>query len=373
MYKKNIGLKNIFKDIDKEFIQGMYKNDNLKAILLSSILFLLQIVYILIFDMGGLYKYNTIVLGLYLVNIVCLLVSKSAVKDFASEGYSIFMFFYLLFIIGNSIYLVIILNDSYHLFTPVFIAFTFVMLFIQIRPVHTIVLTFITNVSLIYFLPVYGFEEIYYYTYIVSFMIFSIILLCVNFVIFLSAYEKYVILKTFKMRNAELSELSAKDSLTGLYNHKYGIERLEEEISRRNRTNNDLVILLFDVDDFKGVNDGYGHIVGDSVLEYIGGTIRHNIRITDVAIRYGGDEFMIIFPYANLKDVMGICRKLIYHFEKYSLGMGDGFSISGGLVEHDLEKAEELINRADTCLYKAKSQGKNKIIYEINNEYFEIQ
>ncbi len=372
MQNKRVSFKSIFKDIDKEFIHSIYKSNNSKAVILTGILFLLQLIYILLFDMEDLYKYNTVVLAIYFLNIVFLLISKSYIRDFASELYALYIFLYILFIIGHSIYLINLLKYRYNLIIPIFLAFTFALLFIEMRPFHTFAITVLTNVALIYFLYISNPKSVYYFIYIVSFFILSIVLLAMNFIILLLKYEKYIILKTFKMRSAELSDLSAKDSLTGLYNHKYGIERLEEEISRRNRTDNDLAILLFDVDDFKGVNDGYGHVVGDSVLEYIGGVLKHNIRKTDVAIRYGGDEFMIIFPYASLKDVISICRKLIKHFEKYSLGMGDGFSISGGLVEHDLEKTQELISRADNCLYKAKSQGKNKIIYEVDNEYFEV-
>ncbi|NLV81554.1 MAG: GGDEF domain-containing protein, partial [Synergistaceae bacterium] len=133
--------------------------------------------------------------------------------------------------------------------------------------------------------------------------------------------------------------------------------------SDANRTNNPLSVAIFDIDDFKKVNDSKGHIYGDQVLIDVAANIKNSIRISDVAGRYGGEEFMVIFPNTDLETATKISERIRQAIESYSFVDGLKITISGGIKEYEREDMTELINLADKNLYKAKKNGKNQIVF----------
>lgn len=164
---------------------------------------------------------------------------------------------------------------------------------------------------------------------------------------------------------AQLKELSVRDSLTGLYNRRYMEERLAKEIARSLRDGHSLGVVMVDVDEFKSINDTYGHAPGDQVLGEVAEVLRTGIRKTDFACRFGGDEFVLILPDCPLKDCVAraeaICAKveaMPFMFDELEIG---NVSLSLGvaaLPEHGVT-AEALMKAADDAMYAAKSKGKN--------------
>lgn len=163
--------------------------------------------------------------------------------------------------------------------------------------------------------------------------------------------------------NKILAEQAAIDGLTNISNHKTLIEHLEYEISNANRMNNPLSVALFDVDDFKKINDNRGHVYGDKVLIDIATIIKKSIRTTDLAGRYGGEEFMVIFPNADLTKAVSVAERIRQAIHNH-LSIDDlKVTISGGVAQFKGEGLMEFIHSADTNLYIAKRKGKNQIIY----------
>jgi len=181
-----------------------------------------------------------------------------------------------------------------------------------------------------------------------------------------AALDKWTRLQQAMATKEKLERLANFDSLTGLYNRQAILGKLRELINRAKRYNEDFSLSMLDIDHFKRVNDRYGHLTGDEVLEKIAALIRRNIRDTDIAGRYGGEEFIIILPQANLSSALVVAeriRNIIENAEmKDSVGNVFAITVSQGLSgwERD-EDAYSLISRADEALYKAKANGRNRV------------
>jgi diguanylate cyclase (GGDEF)-like protein len=170
------------------------------------------------------------------------------------------------------------------------------------------------------------------------------------------------------LENARLFHLATVDGLTGLYTRRYFEIRLQEEVARIGRHGGIVSLLLTDIDDFKQVNDRYGHQQGDLVLRDLAALLRATIRKgIDLPCRYGGEEFATILPVTDLDGACEMAERLLRSCQEYRFpGQPDSLAItlSGGVatMEQDhLVSGEELVRRADAVLYEAKQSGRNRI------------
>lgn len=166
----------------------------------------------------------------------------------------------------------------------------------------------------------------------------------------------------------EIRNLSRHDGLTGAYNHAWIVGELAAEIERSKRYNNPFSIILFDIDDFKLINDRYGHLVGDQVLRDVTQVTKENLRTIDKVGRYGGEEFLIILPETTEEKASLVAERLRVAIQNSSLeseGSAIRVTVSGGIASYGANTQEkDLIKIADDNLYKAKGEGKNRIHYE---------
>ena len=175
--------------------------------------------------------------------------------------------------------------------------------------------------------------------------------------------------KRLNMELDRVTLLSLTDELTSLPNRRAFLERLENEIARVKRYKHHLSVALLDIDHFKHVNDRYGHNTGDRVLRIYGEKVLSAFRQYDFVARYGGEEFVVIFPNTDKKGAYQALKKVQQRAVGAFVEM-DGNSIplptfSAGLVEFQNEtNVDVLINRADTLLYEAKLNGRNRIEME---------
>ena len=165
----------------------------------------------------------------------------------------------------------------------------------------------------------------------------------------------------------KLEMASRVDGLTQLYNRAHWQSRLLEEFSRACRYKHPMSLLLFDLDHFKSINDKYGHLGGDAVLIKVAELVRQSLRESDVAGRYGGEEFGIILPDTDAAGAMIVAERLRRLIESSPVlfhGVDIHISASIGVVEFflDLKDAEEMIAKADDALYKAKEGGRNQVV-----------
>lgn len=177
-----------------------------------------------------------------------------------------------------------------------------------------------------------------------------------------------------KSRYFELiQQLSQRDGLTGLYNHRIFQEKLQHELSRRDRTQKSLSLMMLDIDHFKQFNDNFGHQAGDAVLKELGEIIMSQCRCgtIDVCCRYGGEEFTIIMPELELHNAVKVAERLRRVVESNSFNINGNnpdakVTISVGvasiMAQEDFS-GEELIKRADDALYLSKRNGRNRVSY----------
>lgn len=158
----------------------------------------------------------------------------------------------------------------------------------------------------------------------------------------------------------ELKELAIRDNLTGLYNHRYFFDRLEQEIERANRQKHPLSLLLFDVDQFKTYNDTRGHLAGDEVLRTAGKIVMECTREhVDIGFRYGGDEFTIILPEAGHDPAYRIADRIRATFAGHRF---DDLTVSLGLMTYQAGTSmNDFIKAADGMMYDAKRSGGNRV------------
>ena len=167
-----------------------------------------------------------------------------------------------------------------------------------------------------------------------------------------------------KEKSNLLEYQASHDKLTGLFNRNRFDELYEKEIKRARRYNNDLSLILFDIDNFKMINDSYGHQTGDEVLKEIAKIILGNVREQDINVRWGGEEFLILLPQTNLLGAFTVANKIRTSIETNifttnSLNITASFGVTQ-LLENDDESS--FIARSDKFLYEAKKTGKNKVV-----------
>lgn len=183
-------------------------------------------------------------------------------------------------------------------------------------------------------------------------------------------------LSEYKVKEQELAKLkkelekykmeSVTDPLTGLFNRKFMIKKLDEEIERSKRYKSKFSVIFLDIDNFKKINDVYGHIVGDFVLKYLANIIKSELRKVDYAFRYGGEEMVVLVSEANLENAVKFANRLldtvrntVFKYKTEELKI----TISIGVAEYKPgETIEQLIERADLAMLKAKREGKDRVV-----------
>jgi diguanylate cyclase (GGDEF)-like protein len=163
----------------------------------------------------------------------------------------------------------------------------------------------------------------------------------------------------------EALELQAQtDSLTGLYNHRYFHERLRAELTRATRSHDSIAVLMLDIDDFKRVNDVFGHGTGDQVLLALGDLLRGSVRLSDIVCRLGGEEFGIIMASCDAGDALGLARRLLDGMEAQDFAPADRLTLSIGISQgpEHATNPRELVACSEAAMMTAKARGKNQAV-----------
>lgn len=172
------------------------------------------------------------------------------------------------------------------------------------------------------------------------------------------------------MHNRTLSEISARDSLTGLYNRWYVMEKIDSEMNRALRHGSPMSLLMLDLDHFKRVNDSFGHSVGDEVLKVVGQVLRESCRVYDVPGRYGGEEFCIVLPETRVGNTTQVAERIRSRLASTELPVGEtsitvtasiGVAGMDSVADEGVVSAAALLDRADRALYAAKHHGRNRV------------
>jgi diguanylate cyclase (GGDEF)-like protein len=164
-------------------------------------------------------------------------------------------------------------------------------------------------------------------------------------------------------RFREARQLADLDALTGLHNRRYFHETLGREVARAHRYGRRLALVVFDLDDFKAINDRIGHLAGDGVLAEVAERVRSVVRSADVACRVGGDEFGIILPESTLADAEQLSHRMQAAVASRPIGDAGTLQLSAGAAElRSEDDATKFFERADDALYRAKESGKAEVV-----------
>jgi two-component system cell cycle response regulator len=163
--------------------------------------------------------------------------------------------------------------------------------------------------------------------------------------------------------------MAITDQLTGLHNRRYMSRHLDTLIASAQKSGRPLAFLIFDIDHFKTVNDTHGHDIGDEVLREFAGRIGANVRGIDLACRYGGEEFVVVMPDTDIQFASAVAERLRSSVETTPFTISRppnklNITISIGIAESDKgeDTAEKLLHRADQALYRAKRDGRNRVV-----------
>ena len=183
-----------------------------------------------------------------------------------------------------------------------------------------------------------------------------------------NALTKLQLKKESRKIMQQMVEMSTRDALTGLYNRRYFYESLDREIARSGRIRSDMSLCMMDLDHFKNINDTMGHPAGDMVLAEFGNLLKEWIRQSDLACRYGGEEFAVILTSTDIQRAVGVCerfretlnqRTFCYNQTPFQVTVSIGISSLAALTSIS---GEMLIHAADEALYQAKKLGRNRIV-----------
>jgi len=183
-----------------------------------------------------------------------------------------------------------------------------------------------------------------------------------------NALENAILFESLQSSRKIFEELALRDGLTMLFNHQYFHTSCEEEFSRAQRYHLPLSCLFIDIDDFKKINDRFGHIVGDIVLKQIGGLIKKVLRKSDVAARYGGEEFAVLLPNASKDGACELAARLLSMIRSLYVQQLRGRQVTASIgvssyQGDNMSAYENLLQLADEAMYAAKQTGKNRFCH----------
>ncbi|HUU91301.1 MAG TPA: GGDEF domain-containing protein [Phycisphaerae bacterium] len=174
--------------------------------------------------------------------------------------------------------------------------------------------------------------------------------------------------KELEQDNVTLKRAAAVDFLTDLVNRRQAVRYLERERARAKRTRESLAFIMVDLDHFKRINDTHGHQAGDAALKHAADLMKTRARTSDILIRYGGEEFLIVLPDTYLAGAMGLANSLRERIQDNPLTYGDvqvqlraSFGVAMLLPDEDIG-VKDVIGRADKALYAAKEAGRNRVV-----------
>jgi diguanylate cyclase (GGDEF)-like protein len=251
--------------------------------------------------------------------------------------------------IGNTGYL-------WLLFIPIF---TFVLLEDKIAKV-----SLIGYVLVLFFLETLHYIDVWNSPYSMAevrqtFLVFGIFI----YIIYFNEMLKMGVKKVLAKKNAELKRLSTMDHLTNIYNRSYIFELVKIEMQRSKRNKKPMSLIFFDIDNFKNINDTYGHSRGDELLKRSCELFKNITRKVDTIGRWGGEEFIIVCSETDLDSAKDLCERLRYELSMHKFSFDEEITASFGVVQYNFTYSiDELIEKADNCMYEAKKSGKNKVI-----------
>ena len=175
-------------------------------------------------------------------------------------------------------------------------------------------------------------------------------------------FRTFRLIQELEEARSDLEDISTHDYLTGIYNRRFMVEQASTILNLSRRHDFSVSLIMMDLDHFKNVNDTYGHARGDAVLVEMAEAIRKMIRTTDVFGRYGGEEFVVFMPHADLEDATRLAERIRWEVKNMKVSnLTVTLSMGVAVADSETKGLEDLIDRADVALYVAKDNGRDRV------------
>jgi diguanylate cyclase (GGDEF)-like protein len=350
-----------FKDIIYNFITSNYKTDEhlllRRLILINTFLLAGLFAFTALFIVNTFIKEDSFVAILDGIGIIVFLLTFIDLRLNKNENRTIFIATFSLSIL-MFILVLINHNKNFGLIWTIFVPILSITLYGHKKGAYISLAYY----SIIFILAIYGLEtwdsDDWNSVSLIRFMVSSLVLL---FVMFITEYS-------FVKMQRSLNELILIDPLTKLFNRRKIDEVINNSLKSLQRNNFPLSLVILDIDNFKSINDTYGHLIGDEVLKTISKILKDTFRDVDSVGRWGGEEFIIILPETSLDNAKVSLERLRNTINNYNFDTVGHISCSYGLctVKESILSQEEFIKYADDALYEAKKSGKDCIVIAKN-------
>lgn len=224
----------------------------------------------------------------------------------------------------------------------------------------------------VFFLPQYQPDPDIRFVVTANVFVFGLLCWLLSLIQFKGKVRSFVRHQELLDKSSELKLMAQRDSMTQLFNHEASFDKLHEEIERARRIGYPLTLVITDIDDFKQINDQYGHQVGDRVIKQIARTITSQMRATDIVGRYGGEEFIMILPDTDESAAIHLIERVQAAINEAQKSFGFSVTLSGGISEYQGESIDMFIRLTDEKLYDAKTNGKNKFISQMPEKFSKL-
>lgn len=271
----------------------------------------------------------------------------------------VLQYVYCLTIIALGLMLALVIQSRYDLIHMYLMAVIGVTAFVSMKPLRCLILLTIVYIAFWFLLPVFQTDTTIILTYRINAFVFNALAMFINSALIKAKYAAYLNRKSMEEKSTMLEDLARKDSMTGLLNHEESFNALSEQMRRASSYGTALSLILIDIDDFKIINDQFGHLSGDEIIRKVAACIRNTARDTDIVGRYGGEEFIIILPGVSLDGANSLAARFSSAIQAIDF-LDARITISGGISQFQGETPEALIHLTDNRLYKAKNSGKNR-------------
>ncbi len=346
-----------------EFLRDIYSEDLFTLTIVTFILFITLIVVFLLFNIE-LFRVYTVIVCMIIFNLIFLPMIRFTYKKtpwLSIMSIRSIQFAYLILMISLSCAVSLLSQDltaSINIYT---IAVFSVASLICMHPIESISIYLLVYAAFYVILPHYQMNLQAVTILRINAFLMNLMAWFVGQMLYQMRIKAFIDKKIIEETNKTLKELSIRDAMTTLYHHEYLCSLLRESINGSRRFQHTVSIIMIDIDNFKAVNDTYGHLAGDQIIIGISKILVDTCRTVDIIGRYGGDEFMIIAPDTNLEGAMLLAERIRVNVETADYYKEIRVTVSIGVSEFNSENWEELIKNADDQLYIAKQSGKNKV------------
>jgi diguanylate cyclase (GGDEF)-like protein len=348
----------------KEFFHELYKENLLRIILCSCLIIVIE--FIIFVLNGDILRTKFVILAILAFNLLLLpffIVMRKKINKIPDPLSRSILTVYLIgtLLLGCAMSL---MSQSYFATMNVYIITLFMIsAFIYRPPLENLFIFFSTYLVFFLLIPMY---QIYPEAVLIlrtNAFIMNLLAWLLARMVYHNKLKSFQNLKLIEESNQMLREMAVRDSLTSLFNHASIYNMLRDEIEKSRVSKRKLCIIMLDVDDFKAVNDQYGHLIGDKVLKIMSGILMETCRTTDYVGRYGGEEFLIVLPNTGMKEACCLAERIRSNIEEADFENEIRITVSLGIDESVEEtSAEDMIRGADHKLYLAKCCGKNRVI-----------